>query len=84
MRQEGLPFCTELSEKSFTEKGPFIQRPTGSRRKKPCRYLEGKNVLGREESQGRGLEALAYLLCLKNEEAGFDGGKWAEGNVGGV
>lgn len=71
----GVTILYRAVRKSFTGKGPFIQRPTGSGRKKPCRYLERKNVLGRGESQCRGPEALAYLLCLKNEEAGFDGGQ---------
>lgn len=60
----GVTILYRAVRKSFTGKGPFIQRPTGSGRKKLCCYLEGIDVLERGESQCRGPEALAFLLCL--------------------
>lgn len=59
--------------RGFTEKGPFVQRLTGSEEEKPCSWRG--NVLGRGESQCKGPDALAYLVYLKNKEAGVAGAK---------
>lgn len=74
MRQEELPFCTELSEKASLRRG-LLHRDPQEVEGKAKLLSGGENVLGRGASQCKRPEASAYLLCLQNEEAGFGGKK---------